>query len=85
MNQASRMLIGKEIAKTDGEVNDTVDIFCFYWRNQVDGRLGMDATRSERVCRDFTLGVGFGVNIYGPRPDRSDDRRPYRRWFSESW
>ena len=29
MNRASKMLIGKEIEKTDGEVNDTVDTFCF--------------------------------------------------------
>ena len=33
MNQASKMLIGKEIAKTEEEVNDTVDIFYFCWRN----------------------------------------------------
>ena len=29
MNRASKMLIGKEIEKTDGVVNDTVETFNF--------------------------------------------------------
>ena len=34
-------------------------------------------------CWDPTLGVDFRVNIRGQRPDRGDDHRPRRCWFSE--